>query len=80
MKIPVASIAVARVRAFAAPRAVMKPEGPPPGQPLGGITGINPGQSITNPTVYYLNATVYGVFYIGVLLIAGILIFDRREV
>ncbi|MEO8448716.1 MAG: hypothetical protein ABI647_02935 [Gemmatimonadota bacterium] len=26
---------------------IEKPQGPPPGQPLGGITGINPGQSIS---------------------------------
>ena len=41
---------------------------------------INPGQQITNELVFYINATVYGVFYIGVLLVGGILIFDRREV
>lgn len=41
---------------------------------------INPGQVIQNESVYYMNVTVYGVFYIGVLLIGGILIFDRREV
>jgi ABC-type transport system involved in multi-copper enzyme maturation permease subunit len=41
---------------------------------------INPEQVITNETTYYLNATVYGLFYIGVLLIGGILLFDRREV
>lgn len=41
---------------------------------------INPGQVIENEAVYYLNVTVYGLFYIGVLLIAGILIFERREV
>lgn len=41
---------------------------------------INPGQVIQNEFMYYVNATVYGVFYVGVLLIGGILIFDRREV
>ena len=41
---------------------------------------INPSPVITNLTVYYLNATIYGAFYISVLLISGILIFDRREV
>lgn len=41
---------------------------------------INPGSVITNPAQYYLFATIYGVVYIGILLVAGILIFDRREV
>lgn len=41
---------------------------------------INPGQIIANETVFYINAAVYGVFYIAVLLVGGILIFDRREV
>lgn len=41
---------------------------------------INPGQVITNETTYYLQATVYGLFYIGILVVGGILIFDRREV
>ncbi len=41
---------------------------------------INPGQMIRNETVYYLQVTGYGVLYITILLIAGILIFDRREV
>lgn len=41
---------------------------------------INPGQQIVSEFNYYLNATVYGVFYIGILLVGGILIFDRREV
>ncbi|MFY9234753.1 MAG: ABC transporter permease [Fimbriimonadaceae bacterium] len=41
---------------------------------------INPDQVIQSETQYYLNVTVYGVFYVGVLLVAGILIFDRREV
>lgn len=41
---------------------------------------INPNQTIINPTQYYINVTAYGVMYIGVLLIAGILIFERREV
>lgn len=41
---------------------------------------INPGQVIENETLYYINGVIYGLFYIGVLLIAGILIFDRREV
>jgi hypothetical protein len=41
---------------------------------------INPGQTIQNETAYYLSATIYGVFYIGILLVLGILVFDRREV
>jgi ABC-type transport system involved in multi-copper enzyme maturation permease subunit len=41
---------------------------------------INPEQVIQSEQQYYLNATVYGVFYVAVLLVAGILIFDRREV
>ncbi|RYG32422.1 ABC transporter permease [bacterium] len=41
---------------------------------------INPNQTIVNPATYYLNVTAYGIMYIGVLLIAGILIFERREV
>jgi ABC-type transport system involved in multi-copper enzyme maturation permease subunit len=41
---------------------------------------INPDQTIQNETSYYLLATVYGVFYIGILLVLGILVFDRREV
>jgi ABC-type transport system involved in multi-copper enzyme maturation permease subunit len=41
---------------------------------------INPGQVITNETTYYMQATVYGLFYIGILVVGGILVFDRREV
>jgi len=41
---------------------------------------INPGQQIRNEMVYYLSVTGYGLLYIAILLIAGILIFDRREV
>lgn len=41
---------------------------------------INPTQVITNETTYYLQATVYGLFYIGILVVGGILVFDRREV
>lgn len=41
---------------------------------------INPGQTIRNETAYYLQITGYGMLYIAILLIAGILIFDRREV
>jgi len=41
---------------------------------------INPTSAIQNEGRYYLGITVYGVVYIGILLIIGILIFDRREV
>ena len=41
---------------------------------------INPGQAIQNETQYYIGATGYGLFYIAIMLIVGILVFDRREV
>lgn len=41
---------------------------------------INPGQQIMNPTYYFLQVVGYGLFYIALLLIGGMLIFDRREV
>jgi len=41
---------------------------------------INPGATIQNETTYYLGTAGYGVLYITILIIAGILIFDRREV
>jgi len=41
---------------------------------------INSTQVIQNEGMYYLKITVYGIIYIGILLIMGILIFDRREV
>jgi ABC-type transport system involved in multi-copper enzyme maturation permease subunit len=41
---------------------------------------INPGQEIGNPAFYFLYVLGYGVVYIAILLIAGMLIFDRREV
>jgi ABC-type transport system involved in multi-copper enzyme maturation permease subunit len=41
---------------------------------------INPGQQIQNTGVYYLNAAGYGVLYITILLIIGMLVFDRKEV
>jgi ABC-type transport system involved in multi-copper enzyme maturation permease subunit len=41
---------------------------------------INPQQVIQNETQFYINVTVYGLFYVSLLLIGGILIFDRREV
>jgi ABC-type transport system involved in multi-copper enzyme maturation permease subunit len=41
---------------------------------------INPGQLIENQTFYFFSVVAYGVVYIAILLIAGMLIFDRREV
>jgi len=41
---------------------------------------INPGQTIQNPTTYYMQVTGYGVLYIGLLLVLGIVILDRLEV
>lgn len=41
---------------------------------------INPGQEIGSESGYYLQASIYGIIYVGILLVAGILIFDRREV
>jgi ABC-type transport system involved in multi-copper enzyme maturation permease subunit len=41
---------------------------------------INNTQQIRNEGSYYLGLTLYGVVYISILLILGILIFDRREV
>jgi len=41
---------------------------------------INPTSVIQNEGRYYLGVTVYGLVYISILLIIGILIFDRREV
>ena len=41
---------------------------------------INPTQTIQNEGAYYFQVTVYGLFYIGILLVGGMLIFDRREV
>lgn len=41
---------------------------------------INPGQTIEAPGIYAIRVTAYAVVYITVLLIAGIIIFDRREV
>jgi len=41
---------------------------------------INPTSTIQNEGAYYFQVTVYGLFYIGILLVGGILIFDRREV
>ena len=41
---------------------------------------INPEQHIQNPTVYFISTSLYGLFYIGIFLLIGILVFDRREV
>ncbi len=41
---------------------------------------INPGQVIENPQLYMLYVIAYAVIYTLVLLIAGMLIFDKREV
>jgi len=41
---------------------------------------INPGQQIENPTVYFIQVVAYGLIYIGLLIIGGMLIFERREV
>jgi len=41
---------------------------------------INPGTQIENTTFYGLTVIGYGLLYIGILLIAGMLIFDQREV
>jgi ABC-type transport system involved in multi-copper enzyme maturation permease subunit len=41
---------------------------------------INPETVITNPVQYAINAVIYGVVYIMIMLIVGMLVFDRREV
>lgn len=41
---------------------------------------INPGQVIENPQLYMLYVIAYAVIYTLILLIAGMLIFDKREV
>ncbi|MCH7944879.1 MAG: hypothetical protein IIC73_02530, partial [Armatimonadetes bacterium] len=41
---------------------------------------VNPGQFIRGEMFHYINLTGYGIVYISILLILGILIFDRREV
>lgn len=41
---------------------------------------INPTSQIQNEQTYYAGITIYGLFYIAILLVGGILIFDRREV
>lgn len=41
---------------------------------------INDTQTIQAEGAYYVQLTVYGLFYILILLVGGILVFDRREV
>ena len=41
---------------------------------------INPNALIRGEMFHYINLTGYGIVYISILLIVGILIFDRREV
>ena len=41
---------------------------------------VNPNQMIRGEVFHYINLTGYGLVYISILLIVGILIFDRREV
>lgn len=41
---------------------------------------INPGSQIQSDTAYFIYVIGYGLIYIVILLIAGMLIFDRREV
>jgi ABC-type transport system involved in multi-copper enzyme maturation permease subunit len=41
---------------------------------------INPTAQIQNEKTYYISITFYGLCYIVALLVAGIFIFDRREV
>ncbi len=41
---------------------------------------INPETQIQNPLMYAINAVLYGVFYIAIMLIVGMLMFDRKEV
>lgn len=41
---------------------------------------INQGQEIRSEQLYYIGLVVYALVYISALLIAGILVFDRREV
>lgn len=41
---------------------------------------INPGQEIRAENLQYANLTFYALMYISILVIGGILVFDRREV
>jgi ABC-type transport system involved in multi-copper enzyme maturation permease subunit len=41
---------------------------------------INPQQQVGSESGYYIQAAMYGGLYIGILLVMGIMRFDRREV
>lgn len=41
---------------------------------------INPTQQIGNDTATFVRLAGYGVFYIAILIVGGIVVFDRREV
>lgn len=41
---------------------------------------INPGQQIQNEFMYAMWTGVYGLIYVGALLVVAIIVFDRREV
>ena len=41
---------------------------------------INPGQVLVDEKLYYVTTIGYAFFYIGILLVSAVLIFDRREV
>lgn len=41
---------------------------------------INPNQEIRGEGLYYLNLALYAVFYITILLLGAILVFDKKEV
>jgi ABC-type transport system involved in multi-copper enzyme maturation permease subunit len=41
---------------------------------------INPQQQIQNEASYFLGVTTYGISYILILLLLGIIVFDKREV
>ncbi|MBS1706974.1 MAG: ABC transporter permease [Armatimonadetes bacterium] len=41
---------------------------------------INPNQQIGNESMYYIGTALYGVVYIIILLLIGILVFERKEV
>jgi hypothetical protein len=41
---------------------------------------INPGQQLVNEQLYYITTIGYAFFYIGILLVSAVLIFDQREV
>jgi hypothetical protein len=43
-------------------------------------TVINPTQQIRGEALYFVELAFYAIAYIAILLIGGVLIFDRREV